>query len=180
MSTTSSSGKKSPKRQPPAHLSEFYSYVNGNSNNINNNTTKTMDTTNGTDGINTSHHQYDSYGIHSSPLTRSKTGSSTNSSSYLPSHNKTESYDGSSSFFDPTKKYGTYSTREDSVHSGFSSISPSTLDLEVLITKKDVEETINSYHDLIKTAQAYRAALVTLSNAASEFGRSLENCARFR
>ncbi|GMG20042.1 unnamed protein product [Ambrosiozyma monospora] len=180
MSTSSSSGKKSPKRQPPAHLSEFYSYVNGNSNYNNNyNTTKTKNTTNGNDEHDTSHHQYDSYGIHSSPITRSKTGSSTNSSSYLPSHNKTESYDGSSSFFDPTKKYGSlYSTRDDSVHSGFSSISPSTLDLEVLITKKDVEETVNSYHDLIKTAKEYKAALVTLSNAASEFGRSLENCAR--
>ncbi|KAH3665657.1 hypothetical protein OGAPHI_003845 [Ogataea philodendri] len=68
--------------------------------------------------------------------------------------------------------------RSDSFLSSQPSMTPSTLDLETLITKKDFNDTIGSCRDLVRTAAAYRDALVALGTAASEFGRSLEDCAR--
>ncbi|KAG7902558.1 hypothetical protein KL935_001466 [Ogataea polymorpha] len=70
------------------------------------------------------------------------------------------------------------SSRTESLLSLQPSMTPSTLDLETLITKKDVNDTIASCRDLARTAAAYREALNAVSIAASEFGRSLEDCAR--
>ncbi|VEU20602.1 DEKNAAC101453 [Brettanomyces naardenensis] len=61
-----------------------------------------------------------------------------------------------------------------------SSAAPSALDLETVITARDVKETIACYQNLINTSEKYREALTQLSLAASEFGGALETCARLK
>ncbi|QPG75423.1 hypothetical protein FOA43_002777 [Brettanomyces nanus] len=61
-----------------------------------------------------------------------------------------------------------------------SSTAPSALDLETLITGKDIKDTIDCYKTLINTSQKYREALAQLNLAASEFGGALETCARLK
>ncbi|ODV62762.1 Ivy1p ASCRUDRAFT_31681, partial [Ascoidea rubescens DSM 1968] len=58
------------------------------------------------------------------------------------------------------------------------SFTPSVLDLPTIITKKDIKSAESCYNKLLKTAQSYKDSLLSTSNAASDFGAALEDCAR--
>ncbi|ODV84255.1 hypothetical protein CANARDRAFT_177122 [[Candida] arabinofermentans NRRL YB-2248] len=183
MSRTTSSNKKSPMRKPPPHLSEFYSYVNGDSiESPSTNTSPTYELKKGiTESSFTTQHQSNGFGsanIDDSPTRQNNRATS----GYIPkSPSKTykQSYDPSvSPLLQHTRKYTNQSSTTNSVLSMQSSITPSTLDLETLITKNDVSGTVKCYKDLLKTAGQYREALMVVSNAASEFGRALQDCAK--
>ncbi|ODV95590.1 hypothetical protein PACTADRAFT_42261, partial [Pachysolen tannophilus NRRL Y-2460] len=58
------------------------------------------------------------------------------------------------------------------------SISPSTLDLQTLITSNDIQTNIENFNKLVETAKNYRNALCLISDAASEFGSALEEVAK--
>lgn len=51
-------------------------------------------------------------------------------------------------------------------------------DLPALITTREVNETVNSYNNLLSAAQKYRQALLQVSEAAADFGGALEDSAR--
>lgn len=66
------------------------------------------------------------------------------------------------------------------VNSYQSSTAQSALDLDTLITDKDVDRTIDCYNELVASSEKYSKALSVLNTAASEFGSSLEKCARLK
>ncbi|GME69416.1 unnamed protein product [[Candida] boidinii] len=147
------------RKVPPAHLSEFYSYVN--------NTSSDMDTTNESipdTSINTNNNNTNNINTNNSV----NDISSTNVSSNYPSHPMNyHSYSGIDS------RRGSFTTLNSA-----SSLTSMTMDLPILITSKDFNEAVNCYQDLIKNSENYRLALKALSIATSEFSNSIENLAR--
>jgi hypothetical protein len=57
---------------------------------------------------------------------------------------------------------------------------PAPRPLHAVLTKSDLELSQSAYADLISSAKAYRLALAALSVSASNFGSSLEACARLK
>ncbi|CDK26951.1 unnamed protein product [Kuraishia capsulata CBS 1993] len=139
--------KASPVRKAPAHLSEFYSYVNGAS---------------------------------SSPSTPEQQQHSATSSPkrHEPQSPSRISENGRYDF--SPKRHFTNTLRKDSFTTlnSISSMTSSTLDLPTLITQNDVKETIGCYNALLTAAENYRNSLMVVSDAASDFGKALEECAR--
>ncbi len=147
----------SPRRhiEPPAHLSEFYHFVDNPSPGENDDNTHFVH--------NSKTSPYLSGEVPKAPPTEpsdsemvTPSGSPANSMPYLRSRaaSRVESYQ--------------------------TSMTPSAMDLETLITNNDVSETLNCYRSLVNASEKYRAALDTLNTAAGEFGSSLEKCARLK
>lgn len=65
-------------------------------------------------------------------------------------------------------------TRQPSLNT-FTSFTPSVLDLPNILTSKDFEVAIGTYQTALDKAEKFRAALVQVSEAASEFGQALED-----
>ncbi len=142
----------SPKKhiKPPAHLSEFYNFVDNSPENAG----FTHDTRSDA-GLSKNVPKTPPIGPMEGQVT-TPSGSPTKSMPYFrsPAASRTESCQ--------------------------TSMSPSTMDLETLITNNDVNETLGCYESLIKASEKYRAALNMLDSAAGEFGSSLERCARLK
>jgi len=60
----------------------------------------------------------------------------------------------------------------------YNSFSPSTLDLQTLVTKTDISKTTEAYNDILKASEDYRNALTLVAEAAGNFGVALENGAK--
>lgn len=60
----------------------------------------------------------------------------------------------------------------------YHSFSPSTLDLQTLVTKTDISRTTEAYNDILETSEDYRKALLQVAEAAGNFGAALENGAK--
>ncbi|CCH42930.1 hypothetical protein BN7_2476 [Wickerhamomyces ciferrii] len=65
-----------------------------------------------------------------------------------------------------------------STMNSFNSFSPSTLDLQTLVTKTDINKTTEAYNEILSTSKEYRDALLKVSEAAGNFGAALENGAK--
>lgn len=60
----------------------------------------------------------------------------------------------------------------------YQSFSPSTLDLQTLVTKTDMSKTTEAYNDILAASEDYRKALLQVAEAAGNFGAALENGAK--
>lgn len=60
----------------------------------------------------------------------------------------------------------------------YRSFSPSTLDLQTLVTKTDMSKTTEAYNDILAASEDYRKALLQVAEAAGNFGAALENGAK--
>lgn len=156
------------RKVPPAHLSEFYSYVNNTTSDIDTTNESVPDTsinnnTNNNNNNNNNNSINDISSINSSsnfPL-----NSNSNSMNY---HHHSHSYSS-----DINSRRNSFTTLNSN-----SSLTSMTMDLPILITNKDFNETVNCYQDLIKNSENYRIALKNLSIVTSEFSNSIENLAR--
>lgn len=61
-----------------------------------------------------------------------------------------------------------------STMNSFTSFAPSTLDFNRLLTKTDIVQTTETFNEILDSAREYRRALLTLAEAAENFGSSLE------
>lgn len=61
-----------------------------------------------------------------------------------------------------------------STMNSFTSFAPSTLDFNRLLTKTDIVQTSETFNEILDSAREYRRALLTLAEAAENFGSSLE------
>lgn len=57
----------------------------------------------------------------------------------------------------------------------FTSFTPSVMDLPSILTSKDFEASVASYENMLAKAEGLRKALLTVSEAASDFGQALED-----
>lgn len=71
-------------------------------------------------------------------------------------------------------------TRKNSLSTmaSYTSFSPSTLDLQTLLTKTDIQETSKSYSNILEAAEQYKQSLLHVAEAAANFGNALENGAK--
>lgn len=56
----------------------------------------------------------------------------------------------------------------------YNSFSPSTLDLQTLVTKTDISKTTEAYNQILEASEEYRKALLHVAEAAGNFGAALE------
>ena len=75
----------------------------------------------------------------------------------------------------PTQSTNSKTIREPSLHT-FTSFLPSVMDLPNIVATKDFNQSVGIYKNLLSKAEGLRKSLLTVSNAANEFGQALEDC----
>lgn len=94
--------------------------------------------------------------------------------------NDTETFDSfdSNAKLSPIKQRNHFRKPSSTTLNSYTSFSPSTFDFTNLISKSEIEETTESFNEIIKAAEEYGKALSKVSEAAANFGVALERGAK--